>query len=106
MQPLTCAKCGSPLERAPGPGRPPSFCGAACKRLVEYEVRRLDRRIADYELEQRGLKFDGPDHDDRDRQRRMRALRRWIRADRERLRALLGRSDAPDVQINQEGAAN
>ena len=90
---MTCAKCGSAIERTPGPGRPPSYCSDLCKRLVEYEVRRIDRRLSGYEIELRGLKYDGPDWDEEaegERQKRMRALRRWIQGDEVRLRELLG----------------
>ncbi|KAB2868478.1 MAG: hypothetical protein IT503_14370 [Burkholderiaceae bacterium] len=88
----TCVKCGNLFEREPGPGRPAAYCGATCRRLVEFEIRRLDRRIAAYELEQRALKYDGPGDDEwneRERQRRMRALRKWLAADEARLRELV-----------------
>lgn len=85
-----CIKCGSPLAPKAGTGRPAIYCGESCRRLVEYEIRRLDRRIAGYELELRGLRYDGPDDfDDTERQKRMRALRRWITEDEARLLALL-----------------
>lgn len=99
---MTCARCRATFEREPGPGRPPAYCGVTCRRLAEYEIRRLDRRIAVYELEQRGLKYDGPadfDHDEQERQKRMRALRKWIADDEARLRDLVAAS-----QINQQGA--
>lgn len=89
---LSCAKCGGTFERPSGPGRPPTYCGEACRRLTEFEIRRLDRRLSRYELEQReqkarGVQFD--DDDEHDRQRRMRALRAWIRTDEARLCELL-----------------
>jgi len=88
---LTCAKCGGPIERTPGPGRAPTYCGDLCKRLIEYELRRLDRRLATYELEQREIKVNAEDWpDENDRQKRLRALRRWIRQDEDRLRELIG----------------
>lgn len=92
-----CRKCGAPLELSAATGRPPSYCGETCKRLIEHEVRRIDRRLAAYELEQRELKFDGPDDfDDGPRQKRLRALRTWIQTDESRLRELLGgRSTKP-----------
>ncbi|MBL8340036.1 MAG: hypothetical protein JNL30_01110 [Rubrivivax sp.] len=105
---VLCLKCSAPIELAPGPGRPPRYCGVTCKRLVEYEVRRLDKRIAAYELELRGLQFDGPDLvDNAQRQKRMRALRGWIRTDQERLRVLLngGRSDGVGAQCGAGGGA-
>jgi hypothetical protein len=87
---LSCAKCGAAIERTPGPGRTPSYCGDLCKRLIEYEVRRIDRRLGRYELELRELKADTDPLDEDARQRRLRALRRWIRQDEERLQILLG----------------
>lgn len=110
MAPLTCIKCGTAIERAPGAGRPPRYCGDACKRLVEYEIRRLDRRLAGYELEQRGLKYDGTaqwDDEEEERQKRMRALRKWIRQDEARLRFLLvgGRADESPARSNQSRGA-
>jgi hypothetical protein len=90
---MNCSKCGSPIERPAGPGRPAAYCSDVCKRLVEYELRRIDRRLAQYELEQRELKADGVDEweeDEAKRQRRLRALRTWIRTDEARLRELLG----------------
>lgn len=98
---MTCSKCGAEFERDPGPGRPRSYCGDLCKRLVEYEIRRIDRRLGAYEVEQRELKADGPDEfDDEDRQKRLRALRKWIRQDEDRLRVLVGAG-----QNNQSEAA-
>ena len=103
---MTCAKCGSIFERQPGPGRPPAYCGDLCKRLVEYEVRRIDRRLGAYELEQRELKAEGTAwRDDSDRQKRLRALRRWIRMDEDRLGELLaaGRGTGDAGRSNQNG---
>src|SRR5262245_54118396 len=93
---LRCVKCGSPLERASGAGRPPTYCGDACKRLVEYEVRRIDRRLSKYEDELREEQADrnGADHRidnlGRTRTQRINDLRKWIQADEERLAQLLG----------------
>jgi len=89
---LTCAKCGTPIERQLGAGRPPTYCGDLCKRLIEYEIRRVDRRLAAYELEERELKAapaDWPD-DEEQRRTRLRVVRRWIRIDEDRLRELVG----------------
>lgn len=94
-----CLKCRAPLAPHTGPGRPASYCGKACRRLAEFEARRLDRRIAGYEEQLRttlanrdpfGLDVD---HLGRTRRQRLGDLRRWIREDEERLRALL--SGAP-----------
>lgn len=64
-----------------------------CKRLVEFELRRLDRRLEKYALEQREVKANPEDWpDEEERQKRLRALRRWIRQDEERMRELIGAS--------------
>jgi hypothetical protein len=43
----TCLKCGAPLpKRAAGDvGRSRDYCDAVCRRAVEYELRRLQRRL-------------------------------------------------------------
>lgn len=102
---LQCIKCGSLLAPKAGTGRPAIYCGEPCRRLVEYETRRLDRRIAAYELELRGLRYDGPDDfDDTERQKRMRALRRWIVDDEARLRVLLGGAEVRAGADQSNGA--
>ncbi len=42
---LTCVKCGAPIGRQAGPGRPPIYCGAACRASAAYEIRRIQRRL-------------------------------------------------------------
>lgn len=42
---LICAKCGAPLDKPSGAGRPRRFCSSGCKRAAEHEVRRLNRRL-------------------------------------------------------------
>jgi len=104
--PRSCATCGAELPPKEGPGRPPTYCGEACRRLAEWRIRMLARRIAGYELEQRGLKFEGPsdnEWDERERQRRMRALRKWLAADEARLRELIaaGQNNQTTDERNQ-----
>lgn len=41
---LTCVKCGAPIERRPGRGRPPIYCADVCRSAAAYEIRRLQRR--------------------------------------------------------------
>lgn len=48
----TCRRCGAGLTPA-STGRPPIFCGEACRRLTEREIARLDRLLA--KLEERIL---------------------------------------------------
>lgn len=93
MAGLTCAKCKAAIEPRPGPGRPPTYCSDACKRLIEFELRRIDRRLAKYESDRRELLYDGPyddSWDEAERKKRLRALRRWIDEDEARLRQLAG----------------
>jgi len=99
-KPLTCLRCGTALGDGPPTGRPPRYCGDLCKRLTEYEVRRLDRRLSGYEIELREELADRTAAADawidklgRSRAQRIGDLRRWIKADTERLRALLGGTD-------------
>lgn len=40
-----CKKCGTPIARHEGRGRPSSYCGTACRRAAEHEIRRLDKHI-------------------------------------------------------------
>lgn len=42
---MTCVKCGKPLPERSGPGRPQVFCGKACRRVAEYELRRLQKAL-------------------------------------------------------------
>lgn len=92
---MNCTKCGAPLEAVPGPGRPSNYCGTTCRRLVEYEIRRLDRRIAGYEFQLREEQADrnAPaawiDNLGRTRTQRINDLRKWVRADEQRLRELI-----------------
>lgn len=41
-----CAYCSARLTPHAGRGRPSRYCGAACRRCAEAELRRADRRIA------------------------------------------------------------
>lgn len=40
-----CAKCGAPLDKPSGAGRPRIYCSTACRRLAELAIRRLNRRL-------------------------------------------------------------
>ena len=41
---LRCRRCGADLEQ-PLTGRPPSYCGPACRRQSEYSIRRWTRLL-------------------------------------------------------------
>lgn len=45
---MACVKCGAELE-APAKGRRPRYCGEACRRAAELEVRRIQHRLEDLE---------------------------------------------------------
>lgn len=45
-----CVICGTPRPRATT-GRPPSYCSVACRRVAEFELRRLDRQLGDLEVD-------------------------------------------------------
>ena len=91
MEKLTlCASCGAELEPHTGSGRPFVYCGEPCRRIAEYQIRALVRRLDKSEIELRSLKVDGGFYSDEDRRKRMAALRRWIKEDTAKLRSLLG----------------
>jgi hypothetical protein len=41
-----CAQCGAALEQHTGKGRPSRSCDPYCRRLAEYELRRIMRRLS------------------------------------------------------------
>ncbi len=51
-----CPKCGAPIPDAGGPGRPKIFCSTGCRRLAEYEIRRLNETIGKLEDSARSLR--------------------------------------------------
>ena len=40
----TCRICGAPLI-TPVTGRPPTYCGASCRKFADHGIRRADREI-------------------------------------------------------------
>ena len=93
----TCPSCGTPFGPRPGPGRPGVYCGESCRRLAEFELRLIARRLDKSICSLRALQAEGAsppfDLEADERRRKMRALRKWIAEDQERLRALLGGRD-------------
>lgn len=60
MNKTCCAKCGIPLPRQDqAPGRPKTFCSAACRRAAALEVRRIDTRLAKLETELMNTRLPG-----------------------------------------------
>ena len=44
-----CIKCGLPIKTAATTGRPSDYCSTSCRRAAEYEIGRINRRLADLE---------------------------------------------------------
>ena len=92
---LACVKCGSPIGRQPGPGRPPIFCGPICRAQSAYEVRRIQRRLEVLELRRSGLRAEEGlrrelrDYLGRTRQEQLADIEQQIKADEDRLALLL-----------------
>lgn len=86
----TCATCGTPLEPREGPGRPSTYCGEPCRRLAEYRLRSLAKRIDAGEMQLRRLLAERGYGDPEERRRRVCQLRAWIAADTAKMRELLG----------------
>jgi len=93
---LTCIKCGSLFEPSFGPGRPARYCSYVCKRLVEFELRRIDRRLAAYHEQLREEQADRAaashawiDNLNRTRAQQIGGFAPLDRRRRERLRALV-----------------
>ena len=66
------------------------YCSDTCRRLAEFQIRALLRRLDKAEIELRELKVGSVYSDDEESRLRMSALRRWIKQDGAKLRALLG----------------
>lgn len=49
MSNCNCLKCGKPIEKPAKQGRPPKYCGNACRRAAEFELRRINDHIAKLE---------------------------------------------------------
>src|SRR5262249_10487676 len=45
-----CLKCSAPIQDPPT-GRPRDYCSTACRRLSEFEIRRLTRQLETLEAE-------------------------------------------------------
>lgn len=98
---MNCASCGVEIEQHSGPGRPSVYCSDGCRRAAEFTIRRLLNRIDRAELEQREIKAGGWAGDDDERRTRLNALRRWLKADEAKLRALLGANNQIKSNVNE-----
>lgn len=48
-----CLKCKKPLPQRSGAGRPSLYCGAACRRTAELEIRRINDQLTRLEDSER-----------------------------------------------------
>ena len=46
---ISCRQCSGDLGELLAIGRPRAYCSSRCKRLTEYEIRRLQRRLVTLE---------------------------------------------------------
>lgn len=44
-----CIKCGQEIKPVSTTGRPPDYCSPGCRKSAEYEIGRVNRRLADLE---------------------------------------------------------
>jgi hypothetical protein len=42
---MDCPSCGAAVEKGDGPGRPTVYCGKPCRRLAEFQIRTIVRRV-------------------------------------------------------------
>lgn len=102
---MKCLKCGAVVDQAQR-GRPRSFCSTACRRLAEFELRRVARRIERLEtnLESlRGVRDDGiPDGYGHSPQKRWELLVLGIKEAEKRLRDLLDTGEITTEETAQE----
>lgn len=47
--PTSCPRCGSEVVQHVGRGRPKVYCSTQCRRLTEFEIRRVQRHLGDAE---------------------------------------------------------
>ena len=92
---MNCPKCGKPIERRPGKGRPAIYCGPTCRAAAAYEVKRILRRLETFELRrsalrvEQGLRGEIRDYMGRTREEQLVAIEQQIADDEERLKVLL-----------------
>lgn len=55
----SCKKCGAPIAQSEVAGRPKTYCGHACRRAAELEVRRIDARLGRLEGELMQTRLNG-----------------------------------------------
>jgi len=55
----SCKICQKPLSEKKR-GRPPVYCGTACRRAAEYEIKRVDNRLGELEKQLSDLRSSPP----------------------------------------------
>jgi len=96
MNPKACRYCGLAVTK-PRTGRPPVYCSAGCRRAIEYDVRRISRRLESLERKRDELEVEKAIQEVESRgpwELRRQALvaetvTRQLQRDRDRLRLLL-----------------
>jgi predicted nucleic acid-binding Zn ribbon protein len=78
-----CAVCRTPIAPS-ATGRPPAYCSAACRRVREYQIRRVDRLLQRLEerasevrltpTEDRGISLARVQHEIKRQEARLREL--------------------------------
>jgi hypothetical protein len=98
VTPSQCAKCAADLHQPPT-GRRKTYCGPACRRAAEYELRRLQRRIeaAERTLDRAREELEFGYGDTRSKRKRVNFAQRHLEQLEERLRALLCDDDVRAV---------
>lgn len=97
-----CPSCGAEVEPSTGVGRPRVYCGETCRRVAEFRIRALSKRLDKNEVELRELQGGGGFWSDDERRKRVRLLKAWLAEDRAELAKLLGQSDPKTIKNNQK----
>jgi hypothetical protein len=101
-----CPKCGVELQNPPT-GRPKTYCGQVCRRLVEFEIRRLTRNLEALDAQRIHLEQPGVaaarmrDVYGRSHEKQLADVQHSIETIENRLRVLLGgESDGRELFLN------
>ena len=95
---MTCPSCGADVEQTTGPGRPRIYCSETCRRVAEFRIRALGRRLDKNEVDLRELQGGTGFLSDDERRARLRMIKVWLAADYVELRALLGQTPVETIK--------
>ncbi|MGH8729782.1 MAG: hypothetical protein ACREV9_16870 [Burkholderiales bacterium] len=98
-----CLKCGKLIDSNAATGRPKSYCSIGCRRLAEFEIRRLAQFLAKHEEQWRLARWDRfgcADVLGRTREQQIEDLERALRDAESRLKALL---DSGETHAESDG---